>query len=235
MTALPFDWKLAARWTYANAGIWILAWAVIVLGTTATIIVQTPIFAAAWRGEINQTVDPDTLDLESVEALPIATQRTLAVAIVTLFAATSGALVGGITWFVVRRVLSIDLPPWILASTLGWVIGLGVVIALNFTADAAARSPVFDFLIFGMLGGAVVGLAQWPLLRGQVERSWFWVLTNAAALGSGWAVANMATLVMQGAPLIALLASGIVGGIAFGLISGIGLAWLIRQPRRVDA
>jgi len=76
--------------------------------------------------------------------------------------------------------------------------------------------------VVGALGGAVVGILQWLVLRRQVSRAGWWVLASTVGLGLSMAVAG-AFLDME---LVGLL----VGGAVLGAVTGGALVWLLRQP-----
>jgi len=85
---------------------------------------------------------------------------------------------------------------WTLASTvggfLGLLLGLAVIEALGMiestASDTAGFSTVFEGgIVFGMVCGSVVGIAQWIVLRKRVPRSAWWILATAV----GWAIGLM--------------------------------------------
>jgi len=71
-------------------------------------------------------------------------------------------------------------------------------------------------------GGAVVGIAQWFVLRRQVSRAGWWVLASIV----GFVVAST----VQFAVAVSLVAASVVVGAVYGAITGGVLVWLLRQP-----
>lgn len=88
---------------------------------------------------------------------------------------------------------------WVLASTLGWAGGLGLLLLLLGLHDRV--SALIGLVIFG----AVVGLAQWLILRWQIPRAGWWVASSALGIAAS---AVLAWLVVQAAPLVLNLLLG---------------------------
>lgn len=95
---------------------------------------------------------------------------------------------------------------WVLATTLGWAIGL---------------------ITVGEIGsGVVVGLAQWLVLRSLLSRAGWWVLASALGWAIGWSVlAAAGMLAPYQTGLITLAVTGTVLGAALGIAQ-----WLVLQP-----
>ncbi len=105
---------------------------------------------------------------------------------------------------------------WILVTAVGWMAGLAIAIPLV---------PAGMGLLTGALVGAATGVAQWLLLRRHVHWAgwWIWVSLLAWAMGASLAPpSNMAAL-----PRIVL--SGIVPGV----MTGVSLELLLRNPKEV--
>ncbi len=108
---------------------------------------------------------------------------------------------------------------WMLASILGWTLGL-------FVAAWSLVTPVI--CLSGALAGVIVGLAQWLVLRPAYAVPRDWVLWSVAGgvLGAVPAL-MMGALVVLGA---GVAAAGFGG--AFGLALGIGQWVALRRPAR---
>jgi len=61
---------------------------------------------------------------------------------------------------------------WILATTMGWVLG-------------STFFPVMGIIA----GGIGTGLLQWPILYRRLDQAWLWPLSGAAGWVLGWLVA----------------------------------------------
>jgi hypothetical protein len=95
---------------------------------------------------------------------------------------------------------------WIPATTLGWSIGAGLVFV--FVPDG------MDFLA-GLMIGAIVGLAQWVILKGEVQWSAWWIVISIVAWTTG----------------IGLLPGLFLTGVMAGAITGIAIELLLRYPK----
>jgi hypothetical protein len=89
------------------------------------------------------------------------------------------------------------------------------------------------YILFGIL----IGLVQWPILRREIPHAFTWVIASLV----GWAVgAGLSFLIVNllvtgdqaNLTLVAVLDAGLTGLFA-GLITGLALYWLVRQPDRV--
>ncbi len=133
----------------------------------------------------------------------------------------TGAAVGVMQWVVLRREVS-GAGWWVLASTVGYTVGIAAAamhgILLVHWLELPWRWVVS--IVGGAGGGAVtgaaVGVMQWLVLRRQLRRAGWWVLASIV----GWAMGQAA----HGA--IGLPAAGAVSG----AITGIALVRLLRQP-----
>jgi hypothetical protein len=109
-----------------------------------------------------------------------------------------GLSLGTAQWPIIRRHVSSS-GWWVLASTLGLAVGLtvGVILVeqigraiiggpINFRMlGVAARAASFGTI--GLMAGALLGLAQWLVLRRHAPGCGRWVRINAWSLGAGLA------------------------------------------------
>ncbi len=112
---------------------------------------------------------------------------------------------------------------WVLASTLGFGVGavLGIIILIAAQVPEGTAFPI----LFGIIFGAVGGLAQWLVLRRQIPDSGLWIPFNA--LGLMLAIATSASMAPPiGNPFL-------VVAVIYGLIGGF-LQWLILEKRGVS-
>lgn len=167
-----------------------------------------------------------------------------AVAFLHLVGALQGAALGLTQWLVLRRYIK-HIGWWIVATAGGaivaWLIGLKVIVALTlifFDGGMTETLPiglVKAIFFLGMWVGAVLGMAQWLVLKPHVHKGIWWVVANAVAWGLGLLVALMgATLAKLGEFTIETaliqIATGATTGVVVGAITGIVLVWLLK-PR----
>jgi hypothetical protein len=176
----------------------------------------------------------------------IASQLTAVnpVTLLHIVGALQGTALGLTQWLVLRRYVK-HVGWWILATMIGaiaaWLIGLQVMVVLLLifsnptffvTTSAALLKAVFWL---GTWVGAVLGFAQWLVLRTHVRRGALWIVANAFAWGVGLLVTWLgATLVNPGELRIETalvgIATGATAGAVIGAITGIILIWLLK-PR----
>ena len=159
------------------------------------------------------------------------------------------AVAGIMQWLVLRRHLSAA-ESWLVASATGGAIGG----ALGFASWVIVGRDEFGVVSFSQetltvaftVVGAIVGIAQWLVLRGQVYRAGLWVLISTLGWAMGQAASGPAGRL--GESLFYRLAFGIetvrdgflpiagfvVGfplfGLLTGAITGVAMVWLLRQP-----
>ena len=116
-----------------------------------------------------------------------------------------GLVTGTLQWFILRE-LVLQAGWWILASALGWAGGL-VLIVLVLPPEAGVLGAI--------LVGAIIGAAQWLVLRRWVYGAGWWVPISAL----GWA-----------AGLMGFLGIWMVGTLVGG-VTGIPMELMMRNPR----
>ncbi len=94
---------------------------------------------------------------------------------------------------------------WILATTLGWLVG---------------------WVVLGEVGiGAAIGVAQWLVLRREVSNAGWWILASTVAWFVGWEIIVAGLVVSPGADLI----SSLIVGAVVGLFLGAGQWFVLRR------
>jgi hypothetical protein len=167
--------------------------------------------------------------------------RVIVIGLALISAAIAeGSVVGFAQWLVLRHPLpELTRRTWIAATALGsliaWVIGmtLGTLGGDLLDTSDGANALLFGALL-GPLVGALLGVAQWWVLRGFVAHAGWWVLANAVAWTAGMAVIFVATgIVDEQTPVAAMTAiwavSGILAGAVVAAIHGQVLVWLLRR------
>ena len=145
-----------------------------------------------------------------------------------------GVIVGIAQWFVLRQQIS-RAGWWILATFMGRVANFGLVntgfgtlyALLSYSSASWITQPIY---------GAILGIAQWFVLRQQVSRAGWWILaTTIGVLISNKILysGGMELFRPIGGFFGSILGPPIVGGIdgmVIGAITGIALVWLLRNP-----
>jgi hypothetical protein len=154
-----------------------------------------------------------------------------------------GILVGLTQWLVLRKLIARP-NKWIFATGVGWFFGhiLGVLILSNAT-DYSMGSILR--VVFGIpLMFAVLGLAQWFVLKGRFSKAQWWIF--ATTIGGAIGVILSVGVVIFFAILLSkllnvkpgfenevILILGIVGfisGVAmFGAVTGTAMVWLLKH------
>jgi len=134
-----------------------------------------------------------------------------------------GSAVGISQWLVLRRRIP-STGWWIVLTIVSF--GVGKALAVALLPDAATLPA--DVLT-GAIIGAVVGIAQWLVLRRSVSSAAWWVPATAAAWAVGWSAIGAAEGATDRSTLTQYLVGG-VGAAAAGLITAIALIWLLRSP-----
>jgi hypothetical protein len=129
----------------------------------------------------------------------------------------------GISQGIVLRKRIAPVVPWVVLSIVGFGIG-------KFFSDSVGRAAPGPL---GMvLGGAVIGLsagvAQWLILRRRFPQAGLWIGANVLGWAAGWSLISSA----DGSDLsvAVVYAVGAAGAVLVGIITGIALIALVRQP-----
>ena len=144
-----------------------------------------------------------------------------------------GAVVGIFQWVVLRERVP-GAGSWVWASTAGLAVAGGVggaVVMAGANADlgeGGSLAAVVGYTLVGALGGAVTGMLQRPVLRGQVSRSGWWVLASTVGWGLGMAVTGAGMSALAVGDICGLMS--LFGGAVLGAVTGGALVWLLRQP-----
>ena len=138
-----------------------------------------------------------------------------------------GIGVGFLQWLVLwRRVPGVRVRWWVLASA---VSGFGIFQA-GFTGYSDRLLNYRSLLVWTgvvALSGAVTGILQWLVLRGQVSRAGWWVLASTLGWGLGMSAAVALSRGVGASDTVSLVGMGIV----LGAVTGGALVWLLRQPK----
>jgi hypothetical protein len=170
--------------------------------------------------------------------------RLAALVVMTCAGTVEGATLGYFQWRVLRRAVpDLRARAWIGATALvaagGWFLGmLGPLLAhllggaARATSAPAPRVSMAAYMalaaVFGLVAGALFGLAQWRVLRRHVRPTRGWVAANALgwALGLPWAyvAGRLGTGAGHVVETMGLALAGAVAmGLAVALVTGVYL------------
>ncbi|MDX2243659.1 MAG: hypothetical protein NW224_23510 [Leptolyngbyaceae cyanobacterium bins.302] len=153
---------------------------------------------------------------------------------------TGFVLVGVAQWFVIRRYIH-SARMWAFTGFPAGI-GIGAIIASQIWAKLATAEVVVFFVGLAALGGALLGISQWWLLKPHSSKAQRWIVVNPLAWviglipGAGIAFLGM-VVVGAGAGLeraIWAIIGGVLTGlvvvaIVVGIITGNTLVWLLNS------
>ena len=147
----------------------------------------------------------------------------------SMLGAVLGSVVSLMQCLVLRRRVS-RADWWLLASTAGFAVAGGggygaAVVAFDYSEvleGLGSFAAVLRWTMVVALGGAVTGILQWLVLRGQVSRAGWWVLASTV----GWGLGMTAGIAYSWPGPMWLIVTGAV----LGAVMGGALVWLLRQP-----
>ena len=154
----------------------------------------------------------------------------------------TGFLIGAAQWLVLRQYISKAFW-WIVVSALGWTFGLVLLSYYGSLFD-----PLIPFLImlgiwriFGMnlviqpIVLAILGAAQFPILRRFVCKAYWWILVSALGGALKGASSSIVAYILQPGLLPVAFPTALsygAGWLSYGIVTGICLQWLLRYQTR---
>ncbi|MFC1683419.1 hypothetical protein ACFL0G_04355 [Candidatus Zixiibacteriota bacterium] len=149
-----------------------------------------------------------------------------------------GFMVGLMQWFVLRRYIP-RASLWVLLSTVGFALAMGsgygaAVVSFGYSEgldELGSFAAILGWTVVVALGGAVMGILQWLVLRREISRAGWWMLASTVGWGLSMAVAGAILIEYKwayspGGALVLLFGSGAL----LGAITGGALVWILRQP-----
>jgi hypothetical protein len=143
----------------------------------------------------------------------------------------AGVLIGLAQWLVLRNYVTHS-SDWVLHLAASWVLGYTLGLLVVDLLAGTFIGAVLGYALFGV----IIALFQWPVLHREIPRIWVWVLANVV----GWVLgAVLSQLVLgalfgdnPGSPLAFTVVNMAVTGLVAGLITGLALVWIVREPER---
>jgi hypothetical protein len=161
---------------------------------------------------------------------------------ITLVGTLAGLVLGLVQWQHIQLHL-IGSRWWPLVSAFGALIGtlLGGGAGLLLQSFDLQSFDWIATVVMVFVATAVLGVAQWWILRQQIARAGWWIVANALGWGAGLLVGFVVvvlgfllepTLSLPGGLFTGGAVGGAVAGIVGGAASGGVLLWLLRRHNR---
>jgi hypothetical protein len=137
-------------------------------------------------------------------------------------------------WLALRRIVR-RAGFWVLSSIIGFTISSsihGVVCHIWGYPDDLGPLGALVWAAACVVGGTLTGLLQQRILRRQVCHSAWWVPASAA----GWGLVVIGFGIVSKILGVRLQVVGLIASSGLlGIVTGVTLIWLLRQPTRVEA
>jgi hypothetical protein len=146
----------------------------------------------------------------------------------------AGILIGVAQWLVLRRYVT-ESADWVLHLAGSWVVGYTIGLLVVDLLAESFLGVVLGYILFGV----IIALFQWPVLRREVPQVGIWVLANVLGWTLGAILSQVVLAALFGENPANLLAITVVNmavtGLVAGLITGLALVRIVRQPERALA
>jgi hypothetical protein len=141
--------------------------------------------------------------------------------------AIAGAALGLIQWLILKSRLPSLSIWWVAATSLGMATGLAIG-----TAFLGSETAGNELLWRGAITGLCIGIAQWIILRQvlPLPQSVLWIGVVSLGWALGWFVTRSAGIDLSQKWYV----FGMSGALAFQLLTGLALYFLLRSPKRLS-
>ena len=141
--------------------------------------------------------------------------------------AIAGAALGLIQWLILKSRLPSLSIWWVPATSIGFATGLAIG-----TAFLGSETGGNELLWRGAVTGLCIGVAQWILLRQVLllPQSIIWIGVVSLGWALGWFVTRAAGIDLSAKWYV----FGMSGALAFQLLTGLALYFLLRSPKRLS-
>ena len=134
-----------------------------------------------------------------------------------------GAVVGGAQVIAVRRTLYLT-RRWILGAAVGMGIPFIIGVVVGKILFSGAEASDIGLVPIAIVGGALAGLIQAPMLKRHTARAKWWILASVVSWGAAWLVSTA----WGGLGLF-------TGGLVLGAVSGFLVIWLLKSSPTHEA
>lgn len=138
----------------------------------------------------------------------------------------AGATLGLIQWLVLKSRLPSLSMWWVAATSIGMAVGLAIG-----TIFLGSETVDNELLWRGAITGLCIGIAQWIILRQvlPLPQSIIWIGVVSLGWALGWFVTRAAGIDLSAKWYV----FGMSGALAFQLLTGLALYFLLRSPKRL--
>jgi hypothetical protein len=141
----------------------------------------------------------------------------------------AGLVIGLAQWLVLRNYLA-DSVDWVFHLMASWVVGYTLALLVADLMPGGLIGVLLSYILFGI----IVALFQWPVLHREIPQLWMWILANVVgwtlgALLSQWVIGALFGENPGNQVLMTLVNSAVLGLVA-GLITGLALVRIVREP-----
>ena len=164
-----------------------------------------------------------------------------ALALAGLVAGAAAGVVGGLgEWLLLRRWVA-RAGRWIVVTALGRAIGWSLALTVGWLwselvvgSTGSGAAGILGLDVGGLVGGSVVGLSQWLVLRRWVPRSSLWIAASAVGGAAGIGLSQYVAQAAAGDVVsggVAWVSAVGVAAAGVGTVTGVALVLLLAPPQ----
>jgi hypothetical protein len=191
----PNTWETVLLWTVTNT-----------FSILGGILLGAFLNDALWNTNVPQCVG-DCISIDMLINNPI--QRAF------VFGVSIAGIKSLCEWLVFQR-WKIKWNGWFLATIIGWTLGVTIAIGLEVFESNSAMNH--------LLGGMLVGISQWIILRHYLPKASWWIIANVIGC---FAILSYIPLGYTFSMMLENSVVFIVTGVFAGILSGVVLSWLL--------
>lgn len=125
---------------------------------------------------------------------------------------------------------------WVLATAVAELVGLNMAVVINASISMFGNLNMYAILLLvGILEGAVLGFAQWLVLRRYIHNATRWILATTIGALLAWLIGLLVSIIMAFASVLnggrtaTLLLGVVLLGTGVGTVLGFA-QWLVLKP-----